>query len=114
MRTAVQSPGLYARVSVLYGQYKGNPMVISKRGLILGSTVLVGTGVVVTGAGLSQLPSSLALFRESPKETIDEVWQVIQHDFVDETFNGVDWRKVRNDYLSAKLRNQRPSLRSHS
>ncbi|MEM9137160.1 MAG: carboxyl-terminal processing protease CtpC [Cyanobacteria bacterium P01_F01_bin.42] len=75
-------------------------MVISKRGLILGATALVGTGVVVTGAGLSQLPSSLALFRESPKEIVDEVWQVIQHDFVDETFNGVDWRELRNDYLS--------------
>ena len=77
-------------------------MVVSKRGLILGATALVGTGVVVTGAGLSQLPSSVALFKESPKETIDEVWQVIQHDFVDGTFNGVDWREVRNDYLNRK------------
>ena len=99
MQSAVQGAKLYARVSVHYGRYKGNPMVISKRGLILGSTALVGTGVVVTGAGLSQLPSSLA-FRESPKETIDEVWQVIQHDFVDETFNGVDWKKLRSDYLN--------------
>ena len=76
-------------------------MVISKRGLVLAATALVGTGVVVTGAGLSRLPS-WALFKESPKETIDEVWQVIEHDFVDGTFNGVDWRAIRNDYLNRK------------
>lgn len=76
-------------------------MVISKRGLVLGATALVGTGVVVTGAGLSRLPS-WALFKESPKETIDEVWQVIEHDYVDATFNGTDWRAVRNDYLNRK------------
>lgn len=76
-------------------------MVFSKRGLVLAATALVGTGVVVTGAGLSRLPS-WALFRESPKETIDEVWQVIEHDYVDGTFNGTDWRAVRNDYLNRK------------
>ncbi|MCM1983448.1 carboxyl-terminal processing protease CtpC [Lyngbya confervoides] len=81
-------------------------MVISTRGLVLGTTALLGTGVVVTGAGLSQLPSSWALFKESPKETIDEVWQVIEHDFVDASFNGVDWHAVRSDYLNRKYQSK--------
>ncbi|PZD74160.1 putative CtpA-like serine protease [Acaryochloris thomasi RCC1774] len=73
-------------------------MVISKRGLVLGATALVGASVVLTGAGL-HFSKSWALFKESPKEIVDEVWQVINHDYVDGTFNGTDWRAVRNKYL---------------
>lgn len=73
-------------------------MVISKDGLILGTTALVGAGVVVIGANLWQ--SSWAVFKESPKEVVDEVWQVINHDYVDATFNGNDWRNIRNQYLN--------------
>lgn len=73
-------------------------MVISKRGLVLGATALVGASVVVTGAGL-HFSKSWALLKEGPKEIVDEVWQVINHDYVDGTFNGVDWRATRNKYL---------------
>ncbi|MGB7415032.1 MAG: carboxyl-terminal processing protease CtpC [Thermosynechococcaceae cyanobacterium] len=73
-------------------------MVFSKRGLVLGATALVGASVVLTGAGL-HFSKSLAVFKESPKEIVDEVWQVINHDYVDGGFNGVDWRAARNKYL---------------
>jgi carboxyl-terminal processing protease len=73
-------------------------MAVSRRGLILGATALVGAGVVVTGAGL-HFSRSWALFKESPKEVVDEVWQVINHEYVDGTFNGVDWRAIRTEYL---------------
>lgn len=79
-------------------------MVISKDGLILGTTALVGAGVVVIGANLWQ--SSWAVFKESPKEVVDEVWQVINHDYVDATFNGNDWRDVRNKYLNRNYTSQ--------
>lgn len=73
-------------------------MANSKDGLVLGTTALVGAGVVVIGANLWQ--SSWAVFKESPKEVVDEVWQVINHDYVDATFNGNDWRDIRNKYLN--------------
>lgn len=73
-------------------------MATSKDGLILGTTALLGAGVVVIGANLWQ--SSWAVFKESPKEVVDEVWQVINHDYVDATFNGNDWRDIRNQYLN--------------
>lgn len=75
-------------------------MVISKRSLVLGATALVGAGVVVTGTGL-HLSRSWAL-RNSPKEIVDEVWQVINRDYVDGTFNGNDWRAIRRDYLMGR------------
>jgi len=31
-----------------------------------------------------------AFFRESPKELVDEVWQIIDRQYVDGTFNQVD------------------------
>lgn len=74
-------------------------MVISKRGLVVGATALFGAGLVVAGTGI-HLSKSWAVFRESPKELVDEVWQVINHDYVDGTFNGLDWRSVRSQYLN--------------
>jgi carboxyl-terminal processing protease len=56
------------------------------------------TAVAVAGAGIHL--SSQASFRESPKELIDEVWQIIEKNYVDGTFNQVDWKEVRNEYLS--------------
>ncbi len=79
-------------------------MGLSKRNLALGASALaVGGGIFIAGAGLIlsiiSPKRSLALFKPSPKETIDEVWQVIDHDYVDGTFNGKDWRAVRTQYL---------------
>jgi len=74
-------------------------MVLTQRGLVLGATALVLTTVAVTGAGL-HFSQSKAFFRESPKELVDKVWQIINGDYVDATFNQVDWRAVREEYLS--------------
>ena len=72
--------------------------MISKRGLVVGTTALLSAAVAVTGAGI-HLSKSLAGFRESPKQLIDEVWQVINNEYVDGTFNNNDWRAVRSQYL---------------
>jgi len=75
-------------------------MVITKRGLVLGATALVlTTGCVAVGAGLD-FTKGQALFSESPKELVDEVWQIIDRQYVDGTFNQLDWKAVRNDYLN--------------
>jgi carboxyl-terminal processing protease len=75
-------------------------MVITKRGLVLGATALVlTTGCVAVGAGLD-FTKGQTLFSESPKELIDEVWQIIDRQYVDGTFNQLDWKAVRNEYLN--------------
>jgi carboxyl-terminal processing protease len=77
-------------------------MAITKRGLVLRATAVATaavTAVTITGVGI-QLSRGQAFFRESPKELIDEVWQVIDRMYVDGTFNQVDWKAVRNQYLS--------------
>ncbi|MCG5060084.1 MAG: S41 family peptidase [Limnoraphis sp. WC205] len=73
-------------------------MVVSKSGLVVSATAVMLAAVAVAGAGIHL--SSQASFRESPKELIDEVWQIIEKNYVDGTFNQVDWKAVRTEYLN--------------
>ncbi len=73
-------------------------MVITKKGLVLGTTAVALSTVAVTGVGI-HLTQSQALIESSPKQTIDEVWQIINYQYVDNTFNNTDWLKVREEYV---------------
>lgn len=82
-------------------------MAVSKRKLLVGAAAASVATVTLMGAGMKltkgesffQAPG-LAFFQESPKELIDEVWNIIDNDYVDGTFNQTDWREVRLDYLN--------------
>lgn len=80
-------------------------MAITKRGLVLGATAVAVTAVTVTGAGM-HLSQGQAFFQESPKDLIDEVWQLIDRNYVDATFNQVDWRAIRQEYLGRAYSNR--------
>ncbi|MFP4132692.1 MAG: carboxyl-terminal processing protease CtpC [Halothece sp.] len=80
-------------------------MITTKRGLVLGATAAMLTTVAVTGAGL-HLSQSQAFFQESPKELVDQVWQIVNQQYVDATFNQVDWRAVREEYLDRSYDNK--------
>ncbi len=86
-------------------------MVSKKRGLVLGATAVMLTTVAVTGAGI-HLSQSQAFFRESPKELVDEVWQIIDRQYVDGTFNQVDWPAVRKEYLSRSYTDQKDAYKA--
>lgn len=80
-------------------------MIISRNNLIIGSTAVLVAAVTITGAGI-HWSRSQAFFQESPKELVDEVWQVIEHTYVDATFNQVDWKAVRTEYLDRPYTSQ--------
>ncbi len=80
-------------------------MAITQRGLILGATALASAAVVITGTGI-HLANGQAFFKESPKELIDEVWQLIDHEYVDGSFNSLDWDDVRTKYLNRTYTDQ--------
>jgi carboxyl-terminal processing protease len=65
---------------------------------VVGSTAfmvaLVAT--LATGVLLTRRP---AFFNDRPQETIDEVWHIIDNEYVDGTFNQLDWQAVRAEYL---------------
>ena len=80
-------------------------MAITKRGFILGATALASAALVITGTGI-HLSDGKAFFTESPKELVDEVWQLIDHEYVDDSFNALDWNSVRSDYLNRNYTDQ--------
>lgn len=82
--------------------------MVTKQGIILTATAAVVTTIGLTGAGIHQISEGqpISLFSNSPKELIDEVWQVIDQSYVDGTFNQQDWRAVRKEYLSKNYKSK--------
>ena len=63
------------------------------------------TGAIATTATLSLLTpvggrSVFAALQDSPKNVVDEVWQIVNEEYVDGTFNQVDWQATRQKLLS--------------
>ncbi len=63
------------------------------------------TGAIATTAALSFLApigsrSVFAALQDSPKNVVDEVWQIVNQEYVDNTFNKVDWQATRQQLLS--------------
>lgn len=84
---------------------------MTKRALVLGATAAAVTAVTITGAGI-HLNKGQAFFRESPKEIVDEVWQVIDRNYVDGTFNQVDWKAARSQYLARNYANKEEAYKA--
>ena len=63
------------------------------------------TGALATTATLSLLApiggrSVFAALQDSPKNVVDEVWQIVNREYVDHSFNHVDWQATRQQLLS--------------
>ncbi|WP_353932576.1 carboxyl-terminal processing protease CtpC [Okeanomitos corallinicola TIOX110] len=85
-------------------------MVITKSRLVLGATAVTLSTIAVTGLGIHS--RGQALFKASPKELVDEVWQIVYRQYVDGTFNQVDWQAVRKEYLDKSYTNQEEAYKS--
>jgi carboxyl-terminal processing protease len=85
-------------------------MVITRSKLVLGATAVTLSTIAVTSLGIHS--RGQALFKESPKELVDEVWQIVQRQYVDETFNQLDWQAVRQEYLSKTYTNRQEAYKS--
>ncbi|MGK7891233.1 MAG: peptidase S41, partial [Leptolyngbyaceae cyanobacterium] len=79
-------------------------MSIFQRGLVLSATAVAVTTVVSVITGL-HLSKTQAYFQVSPKELVDTVWQEINRNYVDATFNQQDWQAVRAEYLEQDYAN---------
>ncbi|MDZ7956493.1 MAG: S41 family peptidase [Aulosira sp. DedQUE10] len=84
-------------------------MVITKSKLVLGATAVTLSTIAITSLGIHSRGQAL---NNSPKELIDEVWQVVQRQYVDGTFNQVDWQAVRKEYLSKSYTSKKEAYKS--
>jgi carboxyl-terminal processing protease len=91
-----------------------------KRRLIVGTTAAIAmTAVAIAGTGshVSQSfaqspPSSGSVIQNSPKALVDEVWQIVDRQYIDTTFNGKDWRAVRQQYLNRSYASQEEAYKA--
>jgi carboxyl-terminal processing protease len=63
------------------------------------------SGAIATTAALSLIAptggrSVFAALQDSPKNLVDEVWQIVNQEYVDNTFNQVNWQATRQQLLS--------------
>jgi carboxyl-terminal processing protease len=67
---------------------------------------LMGTGAVaatvLVGSGLLNAPSLASLISDSPKEVIDQTWQIVFRDYLDTTgkYSPERWRELRRQLLA--------------
>ncbi len=63
------------------------------------------SGAIATTAALSLLAptggrSVFAALQDSPKNIVDEVWQIVNQEYVDKSFNNINWQATRQQLLS--------------
>lgn len=63
------------------------------------------TGAIATTATLSLFAPIggryvFAALQDSPKNIVDEAWQIVNREYVDSSFNRVDWQAIRQKLLS--------------
>ncbi|MDF5730848.1 MAG: S41 family peptidase [Rhizonema sp. PD38] len=85
-------------------------MRITRNGLVLGATAVTLSTIAVTTLGIHS--QGQALFKNDPKGLIDEVWQIVDHSYVDGTFNKLDWQNVRREYLSKSYSSNQEAYKS--
>lgn len=63
---------------------------------LCGGAVAATAAVSLFGPGLGRVRAAL---QDSPKAVLDEAWQIVNREYVDDTFNRVDWQQVRQRLL---------------
>jgi carboxyl-terminal processing protease len=67
-------------------------------------------GAIFSGAIFATLlpiaASSVAASKDSPKAIVDEAWQIVNREYVDGTFNRLNWQKTRMELLNRKYSNR--------
>ncbi|MDX2215105.1 MAG: S41 family peptidase [Oculatellaceae cyanobacterium bins.114] len=72
--------------------------------VLFGGAIAATTTVSLLSPALS--PSVQASLSDSPKAILDEAWQIVNREYVDTTFNSVDWQTVRHELLSRDYASQ--------
>lgn len=70
----------------------------------LGSCIIISFSLlcfsgIQSSLGKPQQASTPPNFENSPKALVDQAWQIINHSYVDATFNRQDWPAVRRKFL---------------
>ncbi|MFM7714909.1 MAG: S41 family peptidase, partial [Microcystis sp.] len=82
---------------------QSRPSFVSVQKLLSGgaiATLAVSSLMVLTPAAKGEKP-----LEDNPKAVIDQVWQIVNNEFVDRGFHQIDWQKKRQELLSRNYTN---------
>ncbi|MFP5269039.1 S41 family peptidase [Coleofasciculus sp.] len=90
-----------------------------KRWILLGTTTIVIALIIMIPSNPKLIDKVgqrvMGLFKEQverislpkqSKELVDQVWQIVDRQYIDATFNQQDWRSVRQDYMNRSYRSK--------
>jgi carboxyl-terminal processing protease len=82
----------------------------------LAQKILSG-GAIATLAVASLLspslsPAAKASLEDSPKVVVDEVWQIVNKEFINQDFNHTDWQQKRQELLSREYGNSQQAYKA--
>ncbi|MEO1341307.1 MAG: carboxyl-terminal processing protease CtpB [Cyanobacteria bacterium J06635_13] len=79
----------------------------------LSRTFKLVTALTVSSVILSQTTApATATLEDSPKNVVDEVWQIVNSEFVDRGFNHVDWKLQRQELLKKEYSSQKKAYQA--
>jgi len=77
---------------------------------------MVSAAIAATASLSLMMPawskSGQAVLEDSPKTIVDETWQIVNREYVDPTFNQVDWQEVRHSLLSKEYTSKKQAYRA--
>jgi carboxyl-terminal processing protease len=85
-------------------QFRPRPLSSISCALLLTPITLASVFVGVADEGLaststSDLSDTPSNLQDSPKAVLDEAWQIVYQEYVDDNFNQIDWQQTRQDLL---------------
>ncbi|MFY0609106.1 MAG: PDZ domain-containing protein [Candidatus Atelocyanobacterium thalassa] len=76
------------------------------KSLLWSGTIAVLSTLTIIFPGLSfNIPE------DNPKAVIDEIWQIVNNEFVDLEFNRINWQEERQELLSQKYKNSKQAYK---
>jgi carboxyl-terminal processing protease len=78
-------------------------LAVCQKLLFGGAIASLTVGAMLSPALSSSVKSNL---EDNPKRTVDEVWQIVNNEFVDPDFNHVEWQAKRKELLSRHYGNR--------
>jgi carboxyl-terminal processing protease len=77
-----------------------------------GGTIVAVTLQSLATPALSYPKSSMTFLEDNPKVVIDEMWQIVNNEFVDKKFNRVEWKEKRQEFLSQDYANHKQAYKA--
>lgn len=83
------------------------PVALCQKLLFAGAIATLSLNPIISPA-FSEEPS----LKDSPKAVVDEVWQVVNTEFVDRNFNNVNWQAKRQELLNKNYSNRKQAYKA--